>query len=168
MISTGISYEGIVRIKLKKGGKVRKSYVIHNEGTPLLFQGIALSLVKKQESGLLPNYIALGTTGEAASSYKLSNEVARVVITSSTVSPNSTLNEGGIQVADGWAAIFSATIPASSLSENVKITEIGLFGESFGDNLLARVYPKEDIITEKGMSISVEWVMIINNIKGSD
>ena len=67
-------------------------------------------------------------------------------------------------MSDGYKAIFSATIPASSLSENT-IREIGLFGQSSGDNLLARITPpiNDPIVVETGMSITIEWTTLIKN-----
>ena len=165
MITNNISYTGSVKVKLLKGKRVKRTYTIHNEGTQLLFQGIALSLIQSESSKLLPNYIAIGLEGgELSDSYRLLNEIVRVPITSKNVLSNTFIDPQHGQMSDGYKAIFSATIPASSLFENT-IREIGLFGQSSGDNLLARITPpiNDPIVVETGMSITIEWTTLIKN-----
>lgn len=164
MVINGIAYEGIVNIQLKRGKKIKYNYIIHNEGTQLLFQGIASCLVQAPNSKLLPNYIGVGLGGGAKQSpYKLNSEIVRVPIPNKgTIQENLVVSDGDALIGNGWKAIFKATIPSSSLSENT-IREIGLFGEKTGDNLLARLTPDRPINVEEGMSVTIEWIMYIKN-----
>lgn len=166
-----LAYKGNVKIKLAKGKTIIKEYDTKNTGTNLLFEGIALGLVggyvSRTLDSYLPQYIGVGYTQEVLQpttldqtdlqAYKLSQVGPRVKISPMNIQKN---KEGG------YIAPFSAVIPNSTIisaNPNGLINEVGLFSTLNTKSLLARIYFEEPIQVSSGMSLIVEWDILIQN-----
>lgn len=160
-----IEYEGNVKLTLWKNNKIHSSYIVKNSGTQNLFQGIALALIQTGNRNFLPNYIAVGTNADKTTDdqFNLGNQLIRVIIPSGGKASEPNKAENDPSKDDGYKAIFTAVIPSNSISPDTPINELGLFGTAEGNTMLARVVLTQPIYVELGLSLSIEWSMIINN-----
>lgn len=157
-----ITYHGNVKVSITTNGVVTKSFKVNNNGTLLLFQQMALSLIQFQNH-LTPNFIAVGTSNETNDDItlnKLKSEISnsRVPLVNKKVEVLQDGNNNTI----GYKAQFTGT-EYYSIVGRTTIKEIGLYGDVSGNSLLARIVIDNGISLSQNQSLIIDWTMGISN-----
>lgn len=164
-VNDTVGYNGSVVLKLTSKDRVLKTIKVKNMGTKYLFESIAFLLSGRQSSPV-PKFMAIGGKSGPTSvdDTHLLDEIRRVYITDQLVKPYTDyLGTSTEQTYLGHRLILTATFPYTAIGGKV-IKELGLFSSAQGDNLMARIsLGQQAISVDLGMSLIVEWTILIQN-----
>lgn len=154
-----ISYTGNVTLKLRKGNRVIKTIYKSNNGTLRLFKGIALGLLQGFSASIdsyLPHFIGVGSnegpTPLSINSPKLPGEYGRSRLFSGTMNVTR----------DSVVAPFEGIID-NNITKGEPIKNVGLYGTSDTETLLAFIILDEAYTIPQGMNLLIQWEISIQN-----
>lgn len=159
--AVSVSCKGTVNVKLMNKNKIMLNQVKHNAGMISLFHGIALCLTQSNSidiSKYLPNFLGVGQG--TSDSFSITNDdLINPIPNISRASLSTKLVK---QELTGYSTTFTAVI--NGIGSSTSITELGLYGDSNTNSLLARVQLDEPIIIPSStVSLIVEWKISIEN-----
>lgn len=158
---------GNVKIKKVVGKRVVEEQTIHNVGTLQLFWGMLLSLGGTPDKNFLPSFIGAGTgfitPGSGVNPQFLTGLISEVSGARSRIVSN---YKGPYTDINGPKAIavYQCIVPYAMIG-NASIREVGLFGDSDGNTLLARIELPADapLTLQTGETYIFEWTFSISN-----
>lgn len=182
VVDQPITYQGNVKLMLKRGDQVMKTYNFHNSATLRLLEGIADFLAGSFISGVtsgtqsnyIPNYLGIGYEAVQSTTdpifYALTNELNIGSRVKTTINPTRINIEASTIILP-----ITATIPGTTTG-SARISELGLFSsvEPFSQTMLARVLIPEHIDEDTGETITyitiplgwnlyIEWDILLQN-----
>ena len=155
---SSIGYTGSVSLEIKSGNRTLKKLDIKNIGTMNLFYGLALVLSQNlgNVNSFLPNYIGVGN-GTSVDFNINNNTLVDELSIPRSFRTNLIMTKSNV----GYNVTLVGTI--NVLSET-KITEIGLFSQATGPNLLARIQLEGNGVTLQAYnSLIIKWTLSLSN-----
>lgn len=182
VIDQPITYQGNVKLTLKNGDQIMKTYNFHNSATLRILEGIAdflagsfiSGVTSATQSSYIPNYLGVGYEASPTATdpifYALSNELNIGNRVKTNINPTR-INTSAKSI----ILPITATIPGTTTG-GARISELGLFSslEPFSQTMLARVLIPEHKDEDTGEIISyitiplkwnlyVEWDILLQN-----
>lgn len=144
--TNALTYEGKVKIKSVKDGKIKVIGTYKNSGSTPLFTFLSRCLIQEYDSALVPRYICAMNDNE-------------VLLEAYPLSSMKTINDKTIQ--------YSFTIPTNNfLSADSKVTEYRLLCDQNKTTRIASASIEVDQLVSKASqeAIIIEWQLSIDNV----